>query len=81
VTWAWRRPARRWPLWTARAAAAAGLAIDAYVHRDLAPVGAVITGLALRASRPRQRPGLTAGHDIQEEYHDDEPVHPRRPAP
>jgi hypothetical protein len=32
-----RHATRRWPLRTARVATAAGLAIDAYVHFDLAP--------------------------------------------
>jgi predicted acyltransferase len=36
ITRPWRHAAWRWPLRTARVATAAGLAIDAYVHFDLA---------------------------------------------
>jgi hypothetical protein len=32
----WRHAAWRWPLWTIRVATTAGLAIDAYVHLNLA---------------------------------------------
>jgi hypothetical protein len=46
--------ARQWALWTIRAATAAGLAIDAYVHLDLASVyaeagGAINEGVLFRA--------------------------------
>jgi hypothetical protein len=43
----------QWSLWAVRAATAAGLAIDAYVHLD-----PVITGLAAR--RPPAKTGPTA---------------------
>jgi hypothetical protein len=49
-----RHAARRWALWTIRAATATGLAIDAYVHLDLASVyaeagGAINEGVLFRA--------------------------------
>jgi hypothetical protein len=37
ITQLWRHAVWRWPLWTIRVATAAGLAIDAYVHLNLAP--------------------------------------------
>jgi hypothetical protein len=37
-----RSTARQWSLWTVRVVTAAGLAIDAYVHWDLAPVYAEV---------------------------------------
>jgi hypothetical protein len=49
-----RHAARRWSLWTIRAATAAGLVIDAYVHLDLASAyaeagGTISEGLLFRA--------------------------------
>jgi len=169
-----RSTAQRWSLWTAQVVTAVGLAIDAYVHWDLAPVyaevrgtidegvlfraeavlalvtavaviatgrrvaylaglavgasalavmlvaryvdlgqlgplpdlydptwfpekllaafaegaataaaiaGAVITGRALRGSRPQRGPKVTAKRNEQEEHRDDERIHHRRPAP
>ena len=67
VSWARRRTARRWPLWAARAGAAAGLAIDAYVHWTWPAVYAEVRGRSARARcsgsrrwwRPsRRRPSL-----------------------
>ena len=48
-----RQAARRWSLWTIRAATAGGLAIDAYVHFDLAALyaeagGAINEGVLFR---------------------------------
>ena len=39
-----RSTAQRWSLWTAQVVTAVGLAIDAYVHWDLAPVYAEVRG-------------------------------------
>ena len=54
MTWAPVARGSRWSLWTIRAATAAGLAIDAYVHLDLAAVyreagGAISEGVVFRA--------------------------------
>jgi hypothetical protein len=40
----WLRTADPWQLWTAGVITAAGLAIDAYVHFDLAPVYGEVSG-------------------------------------
>jgi len=44
MTWSKRSTAWRWSLWAARIVTAVGLAIDAYVHWDLAPVYAEVRG-------------------------------------
>jgi hypothetical protein len=54
MTWAPRSTRLRWSLWTIRAATAAGLAIDAHVHLDLAAVygeagGVISEGVLSRA--------------------------------
>jgi predicted acyltransferase len=54
ITRPWRHAERGWPLRTARVATAAGLAIDAYVHFDLATTyaesgGAINEGVLFRA--------------------------------
>jgi len=53
MTRPWRQAVWRWSLWTLRVATAAGLAIDAYVHFDLAALyaeagGAINEGVLFR---------------------------------
>ncbi len=53
MTWPRRQAVRRWSLWTLRVVTAGGLAIDAYVHFDLAALyaeagGAINEGVLFR---------------------------------